>query len=65
MLPSKRFTWSMVVIYALLILGGIVVFYPFFYMLMNSVKTGPEILHSPPACPARSPSRVIRGFSSG
>jgi multiple sugar transport system permease protein len=51
MLPSKRFTWSMVVIYALLILGGIVVFYPFFYMLMNSVKTGPEILHSPTSLP--------------
>jgi multiple sugar transport system permease protein len=51
MLPSKRFTWSMVLIYALLILGGIVVFYPLFYMLMNSVKTGPEILHSPTSLP--------------
>ena len=51
MLPSRRFTWSMVLIYTLLILGGIVVFYPFFYMLMNSVKTGPEILHSPTSLP--------------
>ena len=30
MLPSKRFTWSMVLIYALLIPGGIVVFIPSF-----------------------------------
>jgi multiple sugar transport system permease protein len=51
MLPSKRFTWSMVIIYAVLIIGGIVVFYPLFYMLMNSVKTGPEILHSPTSLP--------------
>lgn len=51
MLPSKRFTWSTVAIYALLILGGIVVFYPLFYMLMNSVKTGPEILHAPTSLP--------------
>ncbi|RPI48098.1 MAG: carbohydrate ABC transporter permease [Chloroflexi bacterium] len=51
MLPSKRVTGSTVLIYALLILGGIVVFYPFFYMLMNSVKTGPEILHAPTSLP--------------
>jgi multiple sugar transport system permease protein len=51
MLPSRRVTGSTVLIYALLILGGIVVFYPFFYMLMNSVKTGPEILHAPTSLP--------------
>jgi multiple sugar transport system permease protein len=51
MLPSKRFTWSNAVIYVLLILGAIVLAYPFFYMLMNSVKTGPEILHAPTSLP--------------
>ena len=51
MLPSKRFTWSNAVIYVLLILGAIVLAYPFFYMLMNSIKTGPEILHSPTSLP--------------
>jgi len=39
--------------YILLILGAIVVFYPFFYMLMNSVKPGREILHSPNALPSQ------------
>jgi multiple sugar transport system permease protein len=51
MLPSKRFTAGTAVVYLLLILGGIVVFYPLFYMVMNSVKTGPEILHAPTALP--------------
>ena len=35
MLPSKRFTWATVIIYLLLILGALVVLYPFAYMLMN------------------------------
>jgi multiple sugar transport system permease protein len=51
MLPAKRFTASTLVIYFLLILGAVVLFYPFFYMVMNSVKPGPEILHSPTSLP--------------
>jgi multiple sugar transport system permease protein len=38
--------------YVLLVLGAVVVAYPFFYMLMNSVKPGPEILHAPNALPS-------------
>ena len=37
---------SQIAIYTLLVLGAVVVAYPFFYMLMNSVKPGPEILHA-------------------
>jgi multiple sugar transport system permease protein len=51
MLPAKHFTWTTLVIYFLLVLGAVVLFYPFFYMLMNSVKPGPEILHSPTSLP--------------
>jgi multiple sugar transport system permease protein len=39
--------------YVLLSLGALVVLYPFFYMVMNSVKPGPEILHSPNALPSQ------------
>jgi multiple sugar transport system permease protein len=39
--------------YILLALGAVVVFYPFVYMLMNSVKLGREILHSPNALPSQ------------
>ncbi|NTU78863.1 MAG: carbohydrate ABC transporter permease [Chloroflexales bacterium] len=39
--------------YALLSVGALVVLYPFFYMVMNSVKPGPEILHSPNALPSQ------------
>jgi multiple sugar transport system permease protein len=44
--------WGQVAAYVLLSLGAVVVLYPFFYMLMNSVKPGPEILHSPNALPS-------------
>jgi multiple sugar transport system permease protein len=46
-----RLRWSTVMTYALLILGAIFVLYPFFYMLMNSVKHGREILHAPAQLP--------------
>lgn len=39
--------------YVLLSIGALAVLYPFFYMLMNSVKPGPEILHSPNALPSQ------------
>jgi multiple sugar transport system permease protein len=44
---------SQIVVYVLLGLGALVVAYPFFYMLMNSVKLGPEILHAPNSLPTR------------
>ncbi|MGX9522574.1 carbohydrate ABC transporter permease [Vibrio mediterranei] len=40
-----------VLIYGTLILVSIVVMYPFFYMIINSFKTGPEIMHSPNSLP--------------
>lgn len=39
------------IIFIVLILCAIVVMYPFFYMVMNSFKTGPEIQHHPMALP--------------
>jgi multiple sugar transport system permease protein len=52
-LPRRRpIPWGQVAAYVLLTLGAIVVIYPFFYMLMNSVKPGREILHSPNALPS-------------
>jgi multiple sugar transport system permease protein len=53
MIPSKRITWRTGIIYLLLILGALVVLYPFFYMVMNSFKFGPEILHSPTRLPSK------------
>jgi multiple sugar transport system permease protein len=52
MLPSKKFSWSVVIIYLLLLLGALIVLYPFIYMVMNSFKFGPEILHSPTRLPS-------------
>jgi len=48
-----------VVAYALLLLGAVVVIYPFFYILMNSFKPGTEILHSPTRLPTHW---VITGY---
>lgn len=53
MVISKRLTWSSVIVYLLLLLGTAVVLYPFFYMVMNSFKFGPEILHAPTRLPSR------------
>jgi len=53
MLPSRRTTWTSVLIYALLIIGALIVLYPFFYMVMNSLKPGPEILHAPTKLPSK------------
>ncbi len=44
---------SQTILYALLLIGALIVAYPFFYMLMNSVKPGPEILNSPNSLPTR------------
>ncbi len=53
MIPSRRLTWATGIIYLLLLLGALVVLYPFFYMVMNSFKFGPEILHSPTSLPSK------------
>jgi multiple sugar transport system permease protein len=53
MLPVRKLTLSSAVIYILLILGALVVLYPFFYMVMNSFKFGPEILHAPTRLPTQ------------
>lgn len=61
MLASKRFTWGTLITYILLVTGAIFLFYPFFYMLMNSVKPGPEILHSPTSLPRQITFSGYRG----
>lgn len=53
MLPSRRTNWTSVLIYTLLIIGALIVLYPFFYMVMNSLKPGPEILHAPTKLPSK------------
>lgn len=53
MLPNNKLTPGTLVTYGLLLLGAVFLFYPFFYMLMNSVKPGPEILHSPTSLPTQ------------
>ena len=53
MTVSRKFKWTDAVVYLLLILGAIVVIYPFFYMVMNSFKFGPDILHAPTKLPSR------------
>ncbi|MGE5221294.1 MAG: carbohydrate ABC transporter permease [Omnitrophica WOR_2 bacterium] len=53
MIPSKKFTWGTAAVYLLLLLGAGIVLYPFFYMVMNSFKFGPEILHSPTKLPSK------------
>lgn len=49
----RRLRRSRAPVYILLVLGGLVVAYPFFYMVMNSVKPGPEILNAPNNLPTR------------
>jgi len=53
MIPSKKFTGGTAIIYLLLVLGALVVLYPFAYMVMNSFKFGPEILNSPTRLPTK------------
>jgi len=53
MIPSKKFTWGTAIVYLLLVLGALVVLYPFAYMVMNSFKFGPEILNSPTRLPTK------------
>ena len=48
---SKRISYSLILTYVVLTLGAIVVVFPFLFMVDNSFKTGPEILHDPTALP--------------
>ena len=48
-----RLRAAKIIPYALLCVGAFIVIYPFFYMVMNSIKPGTEILHSPNALPSR------------
>lgn len=50
---AKTFSPTMILSYAVLLLGAFFVIYPFFYMINNSVKTGQEIMHSPTALPEK------------
>lgn len=61
MIPSTRFTWTNILIYLLLTIGALVVAYPFFYMVMNSVKFGSEILHAPTQLPSQLTLSGYRG----
>lgn len=49
---SRRFDLGRIATYLLLTIGAIGLVYPFFYMVMNSVKYGREILHSPTSLPS-------------
>jgi multiple sugar transport system permease protein len=51
-IARPRISWNKLWPYLLLLVGAVFVIYPFFYMLMNSVKPGREILHSPNALPS-------------
>lgn len=44
---------STIVSYLVLAFGALIVIYPFFYMVMNSLKPGPEILHQPNSLPSQ------------
>ena len=48
MVKSKKQQW---LIYGSLIVASLVVLYPFFFMIINSFKTGSEIMHAPNAMP--------------
>ena len=52
-MKGKGVSGSHLLIYGLLVFGAVFVAYPFFYMVMNSVKPGPEILNAPNSLPSR------------
>jgi multiple sugar transport system permease protein len=49
--PRRSFPWWHLLIYAVLLSGAFFVIYPFFFMIMNSFKTGQEVLSAPAALP--------------
>ncbi len=44
---KKKKTISMVLIYAVLILGSLIMVFPFIWMLLTAVKTNAEVLQVP------------------
>jgi multiple sugar transport system permease protein len=48
----RRINWGTILVYTLLLIGAVIVLYPFVYMVMNSIKPGREILHSPTSLPS-------------
>lgn len=56
----KRISLSLLLTYAILIVGAIVVVYPFAYMVANSLKTGREIMHAPRQLIPSEPT--LRGY---
>ncbi len=50
---SRMPAWGTALVYLILLLGAAIVLYPFFYMVMNSLKPGREILHSPTSLPSQ------------
>ncbi len=60
MLAGKRISLSLLLTYAILIVGAIVVVYPFAYMVANSFKTGREIMHAPRQLIPSEPT--LRGY---
>lgn len=44
-----RISKKNLLIYSLLIIISLIVLYPFFFMIMNSFKTGSEIINAPNA----------------
>jgi multiple sugar transport system permease protein len=49
----RRIRWGRIAAYLLLLLGTVVVLYPLFYIVMNSFKPGPEIIHYPNRLPSQ------------
>jgi|AMZC01.1.fsa_nt_AMZC01002350.1_3 multiple sugar transport system permease protein len=60
MSARKRLSPSLFLTYAILIVGAIVVVYPFAYMVANSFKTGREIMHAPRQLIPSEPT--LRGY---
>jgi multiple sugar transport system permease protein len=60
MRPSKQVTPSLILTYAILIFGAVIVIYPFAFMVANSFKTGREIMHSPKQLLPSEPT--VRGY---
>ncbi len=48
---SQRLSLPKILPYIALLLGAVVVIYPFYYMVINSLKTGSEIMNSPTSLP--------------
>lgn len=60
-----KLTKKTILVYGMLAIASIIVLYPFFFMIMNSLKTGSEIINAPNSLPANiSFDGYIQAFSS-